>query len=246
MLIGLLPATVQAGGNASGNSFSQAKKALFKVHGDHRTTFYAGCQYGRRGHVDNRVCGYKPRKNKKRGRKIEWEHVVPAWAFGHALQCWQQKVCFNSKGKAYKGRRCCGKTDATFRAMESDMHNLVPAVGELNGDRSNFRYGMIAGEKRRYGRVDFEVDFKQRVAEPAEHLRGDIARIYFYMERSYGLNIGKKQRRLFQIWDRQDPVDAWEVERNRRIAAIQGNSNPFIDAVAPIVVSKGLKALARH
>ena len=228
-LIGMMPAAVQAAGNESGNSFRKAKKELAKMYVDHRTTFYAGCEFGKKGHVEGEMCGYKPRKNEKRGKKIEWEHVVPAWAFGHALQCWQDKVCSNSKGKLYKGRKCCGKRDATFRAMESDMHNLVPAIGELNGDRSNFRYGMISGESRKYGVVDFEVDFKQRVAEPAEAVRGDIARTYFYMEKTYGLNVGKKQRRLFAIWDRSDPVDAWERERSRRIALIQGNSNSFVE-----------------
>lgn len=230
-LIGLLPGLALAAGNESGNGFSKAKKELARMYGDHRITFYAGCEYGKKGHVDGKSCGYKARKNEKRGRKIEWEHVVPAWAFGHDLQCWQNRVCSNSKGKLYKGRKCCGTTDAKFRAMESDMHNLVPAIGELNGDRSNFRYGMIAGETRSYGRIDFEVDFKQRVAEPAEQIRGDIARTYFYMEKTYGFKIGKKDSRLFEVWDRQDPVDAWELERSRRIAAIQGNSNPFVDSI---------------
>lgn len=224
----LLPAAANGAGNESGNSFGQAKKELARLYQDHRITFYAGCEYGKKGHVDGRTCGYSPRKNEKRGKRIEWEHVVPAWAFGHALQCWQQPVCVNAKGRSFKGRKCCGRESSTFRAMESDMHNLVPAIGELNGDRSNFRYGMISGEPRAYGTVDFEVDFKHKVAEPAASVRGDIARTYFYMERSYGLAIGKKQRRLFEVWDRQDPVDAWERERSRRIAMIQGNINPFV------------------
>jgi len=229
-LLWLMPSTAFAVGNETGQSFRQAKKKMVSMYQEHRITFYAACEYGKKGHVDRKSCGYKARKNEKRGKKIEWEHVVPAWAFGHALQCWQNKVCTTRKGKSYKGRKCCGKSNATFRAMESDMHNLVPAIGELNGDRSNFRYGMISGEPRSYGSVDFEVDFKQRVAEPAMHVRGDIARTYFYMEREYGLNIGKKQRRLFAVWNKEDPVDGWEIERNRKIMAIQGNSNPFVDS----------------
>jgi len=235
VLIGLMPLSSMADGNDSGNSFRQAKKQMVKVYSDHRTTFYAGCSYGKKGHVKAGSCGYTARKNKKRGKKIEWEHVVPAWAFGHALQCWQNKVCTTSKGRQYKGRKCCGRSNETFRAMESDMHNLVPAIGELNGDRSNFRFGLIGGEPRRYGDVDFEVDFKQRIAEPAHEVRGDIARTYFYMQKVYGLNISKKQRRLFDVWDREDPVDAWEVWRNKKIMAIQGNSNPFVGSVSASV-----------
>jgi len=234
-LLALLPLSAFAAGNESGNSFRQAKKQMVKLYSDNRTTFYAGCSYGKKGHVKAGSCGYKPRKNKKRGKKIEWEHVVPAWAFGHARQCWQNKVCTTSKGKAYKGRKCCGKTDSVFRAMESDMHNLVPAIGELNGDRSNFSFGMISGEPRSYGRVDFEVNFKQRTAEPADNVRGDIARTYYYMQKVYGLKISKKQQRLFKVWDKKDPVDEWEVQRNQRIMAIQGNSNPFVDLLSASV-----------
>jgi len=227
-LISLMPMSGYAAGNESGNSFSQAKKQMPNVYAENHMTFYAGCSYAKGGHVDFKSCGYKPRKNEKRGRKIEWEHIVPAWAFGHALGCWQNKVCTSSKGKPYAGRKCCSKLDATFRAMESDMHNLVPAIGELNGDRSNFRYGMITGEARNYGQVDFEVDFKQRVAEPQDNIHGDIARTYFYMQQTYGLHISKRQKRLFAIWNKEDPVDKREIERNQKIMAIQGNSNPFV------------------
>ena len=59
VMIGLLPMSVHASGNESGNSFRQAKKALAKMHADHRTTFYAGCEYGKKGHVKRKSCGYK-------------------------------------------------------------------------------------------------------------------------------------------------------------------------------------------
>ncbi len=31
------------------------------------------------------------------------------------------------------------------------MYNLVPAVGEINGLRSNYSFGIIPGEKREFG-----------------------------------------------------------------------------------------------
>lgn len=220
VILGNAPAHAQ--GNDSGASFSSAKKVLQKqVYYDHRTTFYAACSFDAKKHVDWASCGYAPRARAKRGGRVEWEHVMPAWEFGHQLQCWQQG-----------GRKAC-KKDPRFRRMESDMHNLRPAVGELNGDRSNYRYGMIEGEARAYGAVDFEVDFKHRVAEPRPEVRGDIARTYFYMAREYGIRISSKQRKLFEAWDRADPVDAWERERNRRITRLQGNFNAMIERGAP-------------
>ena len=41
--------------------------------------------------------------------------------------------------------------------------------------------------------------------------------------------ISKKNRKLFQGWDRQDPVDAWECERYKKIEMVQGNENPFAE-----------------
>ncbi len=202
------------------SSFSQAKRLAAEVYVDHKQTFYCGCDYDEKKRVDATGCGYKPRKNQRRGQRVEWEHVVPAHALGYTRQCWREPICTNSKGKSYKGRRCCEKIDPQFRAMVSDLRNLVPAVGELNGDRSNFSFTQLEGEPRNYGACDFEVDHKARKAEPMPAVRGDIARIYNYMHQTYGLPISDRQRRLFEAWEKNDPIDAWEQQRNARIESI--------------------------
>ena len=33
---------------------------------------------------------------------------------------------------------------------------------------------------------------------------------------------------MFVSWDKQEPVDAWERERNKRIEKLQGNRNLFV------------------
>lgn len=200
-------------------SFRQSKRILTTLYQEHPRTFYCNCDYraeGKKLRPDWDSCGFKPRKNAKRAARIEWEHVVPAWAFGHQRQCWQQG-----------GRKGCRK-DPQFRRMEADLHNLVPAIGEVNGDRSNYSFAALAGEPRRYGRCDMEVDFKARKVEPPAARRGDIARAYFYMRDQYGIRLSRQQRQLFEAWHRLDPVDDWEIRRNRLIADIQGNSNPYI------------------
>ncbi|GGB70761.1 hypothetical protein GCM10011607_34080 [Shewanella inventionis] len=137
---------------------------------------------------------------------MEWEHVVSAWEIDHPRQCWQNG-----------GRRNCEKNEPEFSKMVSDLHNLVPSVGELNGDRSNLRFGMIPNEPRSYGLCDFEVDFKDRRAEPPVNRQGDIARIYFYMRDQYGLRLSRQQTQLFEDWAGMDPVDEWEKVRDLRI-----------------------------
>ena len=114
--------------------------------------------------------------------------------------------------------------------MEADLQNLVPAVGELNGDRSNFRFAEIPGEARVYGACDFEVDRKNRTAEPPPGRRGDIARTYLYMHYAWkgALPLTKAQIERFRKWHKADPPDAWEKERNGRIGKIQSGGNPLV------------------
>jgi deoxyribonuclease-1 len=40
--------------------------------------------------------------------------------------------------------------------------------------------------------------------------------------------LSRSNQKLFEAWDKLDPIDDWERERARRIEAIQGNKNPFI------------------
>ncbi len=207
-------------GNADAKSFTTAKKQAVSIYQNNQHAFYSGCEYylqGKKLIPDHNTCGFAPRKNANRAARIEWEHVMPAYHFGHQRQCWQ-----------IGGRKYCARYDSVFKQMETDLHNLVPAIGEINGDRSNYQFNMIAGENRVYGNVDAEVDFKQRVFEPGKEVRGDIARTYFYMRDEYNLRLSKKQTRLFHIWNRSDPVDSWERERNWHIQAVQGNANSYI------------------
>lgn len=206
--------------------FRKAKKALVEVYLDNAVTFYCGCEYAlklkpesqtkKRLTPDWKSCEYSPRKQPKRASRVEWEHVMPAHHFGQHLQCWRDG-----------GRKVC-KKGPVFKAMEGDMHNLVPAVGEVNGDRSNFKYGMIEGEARVYGACDAEVDFKAKRFEPSSEVYGDIARIYFYMSERYDVRISKQQRQLFEAWDKLDPVSDWERVKNTRVEQVQGNRNPYI------------------
>lgn len=225
--------------NLHAMSFSTAKKKLETIYNNKTSTFYCGCELEwdmNEGKLQPNFssCGYTPRnqltskgKINIRALRIEWEHKIPAEEFGQQLGCW--KSYKDDKGKTVSARNACRKNSEKFKAMEGDLHNLEPAIGEINGDRSNFRYNMIEGEERVYGRCDAEVDFSTRVFEPAENIRGDIARVYFYFESEYGLKISRKQKQLFNAWDKIDPVDAQECKIHREKSAIMGVSNPFVE-----------------
>jgi len=207
--------------SSSEPSFSRSKRILAtKIYRLHQKTFYGNCDYEIKG---NRLvpipesCGFHYRKNPTRASRIEWEHIVPAWYFGHNFPCWKEG-----------GRKHCRETNPKFREMEADMHNLVPAIGEINGDRSNYPYGNIRGEKREYGKVDFEVESSKRVAEPKRNILGDIARVYLYMRDRYGMPLSPEDEERFIKWNNSDPVSRWEKKKNLLVKKYQGDENPYI------------------
>ncbi|WP_435684699.1 endonuclease I family protein [Sedimenticola selenatireducens] len=149
------------------------------------------------------------------GRSINIEHIFPmAWAM---------------RDEGCRSRKLCRETSQRFNRIEADMHNLYPARADINKIRSSFPFAEIAGEKREFGRCDFEFHARQRVVEPRPASRGNIARALFYMHDTYGLTLYRRQGELMKKWHREDPPDAEERRRNDLIARYQGTRNRFID-----------------
>ncbi len=141
-------------------------------------TFYCGCSWqwtGRSGgRINHESCSYEVRKQQNRAERLEWEHIVPAYNFGRARQCWQ-------KG----GRQNCISTDPVFRAMEADLHNLTPTVGEVNGDRSNYNFGVLPSTAFQHGACSIKIDFSQRTAEPPDEIKGQIPLHQYHLSAIY-------------------------------------------------------------
>jgi len=218
-------------GNNKIFSFSKSKRIIYEIYGDRKKTFYCGCEYKKKGKkkIISNSCSVKYKKNKWGYSRLEWEHVVPAQLFGKRFAGWKgHKKCKTKKGKPYKGRRCASKTSLLFKAMLSDLYNIVPSVGRINRSRLNNTMAIIPGEIRRFGPCDVEI--KNKKIEPAPNIRGDVSRIYMYMNRVYsgfGIITGK-EKKMFKLWDKEDPVDKWECERAMRIEKLQGNTNPIL------------------
>ena len=169
------------------------------------------------GQTVSLYCGESFHSNSRKGFNVE--HVFPmSWAI-NGLDCGTRKQCRN--------------TSAQFNLIEADLHNLYPSRSDVNQQRSSYRFGEVAGEKRQFGsKCDFEVDNKKRIAEPAPSVRGDVARSMFYMAdryKSQGLVIFEKQAKMLYKWHKADPPNKVEVQRNNMIETLQGNRNPFID-----------------
>jgi deoxyribonuclease I len=243
------------------SSFTSAKKIarnIIYANPDQRVTIYCGCPFksassasgGIIEKIGTNACKYRPRKNEARGRRLEWEHIVPASSLGDELSCWKDgdDACVTRKGKTFKGRKCCAKVSEEFKMMEADLHNLTPAVGEVNGDRSNHPHGNIANRDDvdfTYGKCPFVISksFRDedngltRIAEQSPEqgrdVRGDIARIWFYMNDAYGVDIPTEIWNQLVGWSQDDPVDDAELARDQRIFDAQGNHNPFVAGEEP-------------
>ena len=204
------------------------------------SSFYCHCPYRlatpeekaiRKGNlwVIASVCGYQADdlitskgKPNARAMRIEWEHIVPADWIATGFNCQEMK------------RDECRQIDG-FKEAEGDLFNLVPAVGEMNGDRSARPYGLIDGEERRYGACDFEVKTTgvgephiRGAAEPMPSIRGDAARVWLYMHDRYGVVLSPEYKALLESWSAADPVDKAERERHGIIAKEMGWENPFV------------------
>jgi deoxyribonuclease I len=181
--------------------------------GDLRVDYYCSCKYNDRKEILWDTCGYKPRLNPTRGKRLEWEHVVPAFYYTRKLPC---------------GRRArCEKVSPEFQRFEGDLHNLRPTVGELNADRSDKLYGVVTTRRdKNYGRCTFYTNTS--VAEPPDKVKGDLARITLYMNQKYNLVLPYDYLKLMDRWSKDDPVNDAERTLNQRIKVLQGDANPFV------------------
>ncbi|MFP4177543.1 MAG: endonuclease I family protein, partial [Acholeplasmataceae bacterium] len=105
----------------------------------------------------------------------------------------------------------------------ADLHNLKPTSPSENSSRGN-KY--------------FDDFMSSSSYEPPENVKGDIARILFYMVVMYdhlelvSRTPGTYEMAMFDVlleWHVDDPVDDFERNRNDVIADYQNNRNPFID-----------------
>ena len=222
---------LQGNRNLRISSYREANSVLRDIYRKRpENTLYCNCSFDPdRKLAGDENCSFSPRDPNDRDRqyKVHWEHVVPASRLGGDRPCWSDG-CQRSSGVLYGGRSCCRKLDPIFRAMEADLHNLRPAIGEINRHRQNYNFGDIPGERREYGACDMEISSETDLAEPPESARGIIARSYLYMNAVYGIRLSDSEKDRYLGWHRKYPPGPAEFARDRMIRKLQGNSNPFL------------------
>ncbi len=229
-------------GNTRIESFNEAKRIMRKLYVAHPFDFYCGCRYAD-NIIDFASCGFQPYGDLKRAKRVEWEHIVPAADFGRAFSAWRQgdPRCKDHSGKPFRGRSCARLVSTAFNRMESDLYNLVPAIGEVNGMRRDYPMGLLPGEPQIFGRCMTKI--ARGIIEPRVEIRGFIARTYKYMHDSYrgrGI-ISRKNEKLFEAWDKQYAPTQDEVQRARQIAKVQGNINRFVEGTVNLAQREELQ-----
>ncbi len=133
-----------------------------------------------------------------------------------------------------RNRTECYAKNKQFKKMEADMHNLYPAWSDLLVYRNGRSFGSVPGKDSRFENCEFEWD--QKVIEPRDLSKGNIARSILYMHKQYELPITNELLQTLKLWNRQDPPSEQEADRNNKIEQLQGQRNPYIDK--PMLVEK--------
>jgi endonuclease I/subtilisin-like proprotein convertase family protein len=113
---------------------------------------------------------------------------------------------------------------------KSDLHHLFPTDSKANSTRSSFPFGKVQNVQwSSPSGAKFGTDAQGRkVFEPPDEHKGNVARAMFYFSAEYNKRIPAEEEAVLREWNKLDGVDAAELERNRRIAAVQGNENQFV------------------
>ena len=140
--------------------------------------------------------------------------------------------------------------------IKADIVHVVPTDGKINGMRSNdplANVGTVSGQSKngysKWGKCSVS-GYSGQVFEPNDEIKGDMARIYFYMATCYENVVNKWNGNatasnvfngttypafttwylnMLMKWSKDDPIDAVEIARNNAVYGEQKNRNPFVD-----------------
>lgn len=117
--------------------------------------------------------------------------------------------------------------------QKSDLHILFPVLSNANSARGNIEFGDVVAplsspclaSKRGYTASGGNTPYFE---VPDSH-KGNVARAIFYFSVRYRLPVRPNEEEALRSWNRLDPVDEFERERNEAIFARQHDRNPFVD-----------------
>ena len=228
---------------ADGQKGEALKTALYNIIKEPKVTSYAGLK-----------DAYTKTDVRPDGSLRDWysniTHYVPGGAFGSN----------NKEGAGYNREHSVPQSwFSEASPMKSDIVHVLPTDAYINNMRSSNPFGEVNPNASNYkqsangysksGSARSGLGYSGVVFEPNDEIKGDIARIYFYMATCYqnvilnwtngtgGSVIGGTTYQPFKQWvmdmmlrwSQEDPVDDVETARNNAVYTVQKNRNPFVD-----------------
>lgn len=133
-----------------------------------------------------------------------------------------------------------GFNDDKYTAY-SDAHHLRASEKTINSSRNNSYFAEVTNPT---GTDEYGNKWTSSVFEPRDEVKGDVARILFYMVTryhdseltltldntgNYGNEPTLGMLDTLVKWHYEDPVSETEIKRNEVVYQYQGNRNPYID-----------------
>lgn len=219
--------------NANGKSGENLRTALASIiTANHSVVSYDGL-----------ISAYELTDTRPDGYVRDWYSCTTNYRHG------QDTGGYKKEGDSYNREHSVPQSWFSKRApMKSDIVHVVPTDGYVNNRRSSFPFGEVNNvtysSNQNYCRLGSSktAGYSGTVFEVADEIKGDMARIYFYMATRYKDQCGGWSGGIFTSdgivawelnqmleWSRQDPVDAREIARNNAVQEVQKNRNPFVD-----------------
>ena len=184
-------------------------------------------------------------------------HFYSSDKSGSKVKCFYSGQATSSYNKEHVWPQSCSGSSSEQLYGESyggsDIHHIRPTISDYNSKRGNSMFGPVFGSKDSVGKISYSGGgtdyYTGNVFEPADSIKGDVARIIMYMYMHYSSQIGGASRsyygemhinwvmgtspegswKLLRKWNAEDPVSEEEKTRNDYAFSVQGNRNPFID-----------------
>ena len=231
-------ATYYAGAN--NKKGADLKTALYGIIHNHTNIGYDGL-----------LSAYHETDKRADGYLRDWYSNATNYVIGGP----KENHSYSGEGDGYNREHLVPQSWFGSGEMKSDLVQVVPSDGYVNNRRGNYPLGennggtwMSANGYSKLGACTVS-GYSGQCFEPNDEVKGDIARVYFYVLACYE-NLhpnwnggsasqvfdGKKYPglkdwalKMFLRWAKQDPVDDVERARNEAVYKWQKNRNPFID-----------------
>ena len=241
-LLSLSLALMAQGPNNSGTYYSDAngkkgaalKTALYNIIKSPKVVSYSGL-----------IDAYEKTDTRPDGTVRDWYSNVTKYHHG------RDTGGYKKEGDSYNREHSVPQSwFSKASPMKSDIVHVVPTDGYVNNRRSSFPLAEVGNVEwsSAHGYCKLGTcktpGYSGKVFEPNDEIKGDMARIYFYMvtcyedrATSWGHVFSTNKAKGFDDWyldmlmrwSKEDPVDSLEVARNEAVYQVQGNRNPYVD-----------------